>query len=363
MPGNNIGHLLRLTSWGESHGPAIGGVLDGLPPGISLNIEQIQEALDRRRPGAAGTLTSPRNEQDQIQILSGFFDGKTLGTPLSFMIHNTDQKSSDYDAYKNVYRPGHADYTYDKKYGHVDHRGGGRASARETAVRVAAGEIARQVLCLLIPSYHCRAAVVQIGQEKLTAPWDGSAYSSNKLFCPDTDLIEKWSAYLQSIKDQGRSIGALIEVQAHGIPAGLGEPVYDKLDADIAKALMSINAAKAVEIGDGFDAVTADVGFDEMGSGTTFSSNRAGGILGGISSGQPIVCRVAFKPTSSTNQPRQTVDKDGKPQSISITGRHDPCVGIRAVPIVEAMLHLTLLDHLLRWQGQCGGINNAKNNS
>lgn len=359
MSGNSIGHLLRLTSWGESHGPAIGGVLDGLPPGFLLSLDQIQEALNRRRPGTKGTLTSSRNEKDQIKILSGIFDEKTLGTPLSFVIENSDQNPSDYEAYKNVYRPGHADYTYDKKYGHVDYRGGGRASARETAIRVAAGEIARQCLVNLIPNYDCRAAVIQIGQEKLIAPWDGSAHSMNSLFCPDDRLVEKWADYLLSIKDQGRSVGALIEVHASGIPAGLGEPVYDKLDADIAKALMSINAAKAVEIGDGFDAVTSEAGFDEFDSGGKFKSNRAGGILGGISSGQPIIARVAFKPTSSTQQPRQTIDKNGNSQSISITGRHDPCVGIRAVPIVEAVIHLTLLDHFLRWRGQCGGTHNA----
>ncbi len=363
MSGNTIGHLLRLTSWGESHGAAIGGVLDGLPSGISLDLIQTQNALDRRRPGADKTLTSSRNEADQVQILSGFFEGKTLGTPLSFIIQNADQRSSDYDQYKSIFRPGHADYTYHKKYGHVDHRGGGRASARETAVRVAAGDIARQVLSHLLVDYTCQAAVIQIGSEKLSEPWDGRPYTPNTLFCPTDSLTQKWTDYLHSIKEQGRSVGALIEVRATGLPAGLGEPVYDKLDADIAKALMSINATKAVEIGDGFDTVTADIGYDEMTAGDQFTSNRAGGILGGISTGQPLLCRVAFKPTSSTQQVRQTLDTQGNAQSISITGRHDPCVGIRAVPIVEAMIHLTLLDHLLRWRGQCGGINNAKDNS
>ena len=363
MSGNSIGHLVKLTSWGESHGTAIGGVLDGLPPNISLDINKIQHALDLRRPGTDKILTSPRNEPDQIEILSGLFEGKTLGTPLAFIIQNKDHRSTDYDPYKNLYRPGHADYTYHKKYGHVDYRGGGRASARETAVRVAAGDIAKQILSQLLPDYTCQAAVIQIGDEKLTIPWDGKSYPANKLFCPDLHLVSKWTNYLTLIKEQGRSVGALIEVQARGIPAGLGEPVYDKLDADIAKALMSINAAKAVEIGDGFNTVTASTGFDEMTSENHFTSNKAGGILGGISSGQPIICRVAFKPTSSTQQPRQTIDKNGNNHTISITGRHDPCVGIRAVPIVEAMIHLTLLDHLLRWHGQCGGTNYAKENS
>ena len=358
MPGNTFGQLLTLTSWGESHGSAIGGVIDGIPPGIHLNLQDIQEALNRRRPGQSHGLTSPRAESDIIQILSGFFEGKTLGTPLSFMIQNTDQKSSDYDTLKNIYRPGHADYTYTKKYGHVDHRGGGRASARETAVRVAAGEIARQILIPFFPDYQCTAGVIQIGQHKTTAPWNGTPYPLNPLFCPDADSIDVWIQYLQTIKDNGKSVGALIEVHAQGIPAGLGEPVYDKLDADLAKALMSINAAKAVEIGDGLEAVIADTGFDEMGQGTTFHSNHAGGILGGISTGQPIVCRVSFKPTSSTPQPRQTLDKNGREITVSIEGRHDPCVGIRAVPIVEAMVHLTLADHFLRWRGQCGGHQN-----
>lgn len=357
MPGNTIGHLLKLTSWGESHGTAIGGVLDGLPPGILIDFDKVQQTLNRRRPGASAGLTSPRDESDQIQLLSGYFEDKTLGTPLSFLIKNTNQKSSDYYSYKNVFRPGHADYTYTQKYGHVDHRGGGRASARETAVRVAAGDIAKQILIHFFPDYACHAAVIQIGSKKTGTPWDGLNYISNALNCPDENSVSDWTDFLLQIKEDGKSVGALIEVHAHGIPAGLGEPVYDKLDADLAKALMSINAAKAVEIGDGFDAVTADVGYDEMSSQDhdKFKTNRSGGILGGISTGQSIVCRVAFKPTSSTKQQRQTIDKQGNIQTISVTGRHDPCVGIRAVPIVEAMIHLTLADHFLRWRGQCGG--------
>lgn len=348
MPGNSIGQALRLTSWGESHGSAIGGVLDGLPSRMPLSVESIQEALDRRKPG--GALMSARQEEDRIEILSGVFKGLTTGAPLSFLIPNKDARSQDYEAVKNTYRPGHADYTYHKKYGHYDYRGGGRASARETAVRVAAGSIALQVLeFMLKKEISIKAAVVQLGVMKVSS-CDFDFAQSNSLFCPDPASLSGWTQYLSEIKEQGRSVGAAILVEAHGLPAGLGEPVYDKLDADLAKALMSINAVKAVEIGDGFECVDADVGYDEM-TETGFLSNRAGGILGGISSGQPIVCRIALKATSSTAQARQTVTHENVPVSIAIKGRHDPCVGIRAVPIAQAMVALTLADHLLRWRG------------
>lgn len=356
MPGNTIGQALTLTSWGESHGAAIGGVLDGIPPGIQLDLDKVQETLDRRKPGGTHGLTSSRQESDKLHILSGIYDGKTLGTPLSFMIHNTDQRSSDYDTFKDIYRPGHADYSYVMKYGHVDHRGGGRASARETAVRVAAGEIARQILVTTHPEIQAIAAVIQLGTEKLGTPWTGNPYQENPLFCPDISDVGRWTAYLETVKNQGRSVGALIEVHVKNLPAGLGEPVYDKLDADLAKALMSINAVKGVEIGDGFACVTAENGYDEL-SQTCPSkhlTNKSGGIVGGISTGQDIVCRIALKPTSSTLHPRRTLTKNGKPVEISITGRHDPCVGLRAVPIVEAMVNLVMTDHFLRWRGQCG---------
>ncbi len=357
MPGNQFGHSLVLTSWGESHGTAIGGVLDGVPPGILLNLEFIQQALDRRRPGQSSYVT-PRQEADRIEVLSGVYEGKTLGTPLAFMIRNTNQDSSAYQAYQNVFRPGHADYAYWKKYGHYDHRGGGRASARETAVRVAAGAIAQLVLNHLlgfIPTV--RAALVQLGTCSINYEyWDWEEVQSNPFFCPDPTSVLLWQEYLKEIQQQGQSVGALIEVHAKDIPAGLGEPVYDKLDADLAKALMSINAVKGVEIGDGFATVSAPVGYDEM---TTddkapFLSNRSGGILGGISTGQDIICRLALKPTSSTPQPRQTLTRKGQAVRTEIRGRHDPCVGIRAVPIAEAMVNLVLADHLLRWRGQCG---------
>lgn len=360
MPGNQFGQALTLTSWGESHGTAIGGVIDGLPPGIPLSIDLIQHHLNRRRPGQS-SIVSPRDEPDQIQILSGFFEGKTLGTPLAFMIGNNNQKTEDYQQLKEIFRPGHADYSYHKKYGHVDHRGGGRASARETAIRVAAGAVALQILHHLItPDITIRGALIQLGHRKITTVWQGTPLPPNPFFCPDPTVIDDWHQYLAAIRDQGKSVGALIEVQAHGLPAGLGEPVYDKLDADLAKALMSINAVKGVEIGDGFACVTADNSFDEMtltdDQRVAFADNKAGGILGGISTGQPIVCRLALKATSSTIQPRNTLTKTLKPTLLKVDGRHDPCVGIRAVPIAEAMVAFVLADHLLRWRGQCGSM-------
>lgn len=360
MPGNLLGQALTLLSWGESHGPAIGGVIDGLPPGIPISLDLIQEQLNRRRPGQSSIVT-PRNEPDQVRILSGFFEGKTLGTPLGFIIENQNQKSEDYQNLQHIFRPGHADYAYHQKYGHVDHRGGGRASARETAIRVVAGSISLQLLHYLLgPSLNVRACLVQLGEKKVSSIRDWNYVSQNPFYCPDPTIIDEWHDYLTSIRDIGKSVGALIEVHANGVPAGLGEPVYDKLDADLAKALMSINAVKAVEIGDGFACVAAETGFDEMtlsvDQQVDFSSNKAGGILGGISTGQPIVCRIALKPTSSTTQIRNTLTKQFNPTTLAVQGRHDPCVGIRAVPIAEAMVAFTLADHYLRWRGQCGFI-------
>lgn len=359
MPGNLWGHALQLITWGESHGPAIGGVLDGLPPNIPLDLTQVQDALDRRRPGR-NALVSPRQEPDHVEILSGFYEGKTLGTPLAFIIRNTNQKSSDYSAYKTLFRPGHADYTYWQKYGHYDHRGGGRASARETACRVAAGSIAQQVLNALLPTpLTIQAYVTQVGDlVSHHKAVDAAHLAQCTLFCPTQEFFAECTTYLERVKNEGRSVGALIEVVARNVPAGLGEPVYDKIDADLAKALMSINAVKGVDIGDGFGSIAAPVGYDEMDRPTQtqekFLSNRAGGIVGGITTGQDIICRIALKPTSSTKQSRKTLDQQGQSRTISIEGRHDPCVGIRAVPIVEAMVALTLADHFIRWRGQCG---------
>lgn len=359
MPGNSFGQSLTLESWGESHGSAIGGVVDGIPPGIALNLSQIQFLLHKRRPGTS-EFVSPRNEPDELVILSGMFKGKTLGTPLAFLIENKNHKSEDYKPFKEVFRPGHADYSYYKKYNHVDYRGGGRASARETAIRVVAGGIAQQILDHILESpVRIQGGVIQMGEKKTKGPLVWESVSHNSFFCPDPTVIDEWTTYLKKIKEEGNSVGALIEIHAHGIPAGLGEPVYDKLDADLAKALMSINAVKAVEIGEGFNTVSAVTGYDELTleqNQITFSTNKSGGILGGISTGQPIICRIALKPTSSTPRIRETVTHNLQPTSLSITGRHDPCVGIRAVPIAEAMIAFTLADHLLRWRGQCGSI-------
>lgn len=360
MPGNQLGQALTLTSWGESHGIAIGGVMDGLPPGIPLNLDLIQAKLDQRRPGQSSVVTA-RNEPDKIRFLSGLYEGKTLGTPLAFMIENKNQRSEDYQALQNVFRPGHADYTYHQKYGHVDHRGGGRASARETAIRVVAGSVALQLLHHILETPPLvRAALIQLGQKKISQKWEWDFVHQNPFFCPDPTVIDEWHDYLTAIRAAGKSVGALIEVHAEGVPAGLGEPVYDKLDADLAKALMSINAVKGVEIGDGFGCITADAGFDEITVSphqqVDFLGNKAGGILGGISTGQPIVCRLALKPTSSTLQTRNTITKQLTPTTLTVQGRHDPCVGIRAVPIAEAMVAFTLADHYLRWRGQCGPL-------
>jgi chorismate synthase len=356
MSGNSFGTLFRYTSWGESHGPAIGCVVDGAPPLLPLAEADIQRWLDKRRPGQS-RYTTQRQEPDQVKILSGVFEGKTTGTPISLLIENVDQRSKDYSEIKDKFRPGHADYTYWKKYGIRDYRGGGRSSARETAVRVAAGAIARLVLGAGVT---IRGALVQMGPHKIDrAKWDWAAIDENPFWCPDREAASSWTTYLDGVRKAGSSCGAVIEVVAAGVPAGLGAPVYDKLDGDLARALMTINAVKGVEIGDGFAAaaLSGEDNSDEMrmgNEGVRFLSNHAGGILGGISSGQDIVARFAVKPTSSILSPRKTIDLDGNETEIVTKGRHDPCVGIRAVPVGEAMVACVLADHLLRHRAQCG---------
>ncbi len=350
MTGNSFGTLFRFTTWGESHGPAIGCVVDGTPSRLALAAADIQHWLDRRRPGQS-RFTTQRREPDTVEILSGVFEGQTTGTPILLFIANEDQRSRDYETIKDSFRPGHADYTYWKKYGIRDYRGGGRASARETASRVAAGAIARKILG---PSVVIRGALVQIGPHRIDRErWDWQAVEDNPLWCPDTETAALWEGYLDGVRKSGSSVGAIVEIHASGIPAGLGEPIYDRLDADLAKAMMSINAVKGVEIGDGFAAaqLSGEDNADEMrmqGGAVTFQSNHAGGILGGISTGQDIVARFAVKPTSSILSPRQSVDIHGHDVEVSTKGRHDPCVGIRAVPVGEAMMAAVLADHLLR---------------
>ena len=360
MSGNRFGTLFQYHSWGESHGPAIGCVVDGVPPGITLSEKDIQTYLDRRRPGKS-RFASQRKEPDKVEILSGVFDGETTGTPISLLIHNKDARSKDYKEIKDKFRPGHADYTYMAKYGVRDYKGGGRASARETAMRVAAGAIARRVLETQIGDHvQIRGAVIQIGPLSCNYDkWDWDETLKNDFFSPDEHIVKRWNSYLDEKRKDGSSAGAIVEVHAEGIPPGLGAPVYDKLDADIAKALMSINAAKGVEIGNGFDCVLLggednvdEMRVDEDGK-HVFLSNNAGGILGGISSGQDIVARLAFKPTSSILTPRKTVDVDGNETNIVTKGRHDPCVGIRGTPVAEAMLACVLADHWLRHKAQC----------
>ncbi len=362
MSGNSTGDLFRLTSFGESHGPAIGGVVDGCPPGISLTEADIQPFLDARKPGGSKHVTQ-RQEADRVRLLSGVYQGKTTGTPIAFLIDNTDQRSKDYGAIAEQFRPGHADYSYWRKYGIRDPRGGGRASARETAVRVAGGAIARLVLNAIVPKgVVVRGALVQIGERAIErSRFDWKEVSNNAFFCPDAKTVPLWDEDLAKIRKQGSSIGAVVEVEAQNVPAGLGMPVYDKLDADIAKAMMGINAVKGVEIGEGFASalLTGEENADEMRmkkGKPVFLSNHAGGILGGISTGQPVVARLALKPTSSILTPRKSVDIHGNEVDIVTKGRHDPCVGIRAVPVAEAMLALVLADHLLRQRGQCGKI-------
>jgi chorismate synthase len=356
VAGNTFGHLFRFTSWGESHGPAIGCVVDGAPPRIPLNEADIQAYLDKRRPGTSRFVTQ-RQEPDAVKILSGVFEGVTTGTPISLLIENVDQRSKDYGAIKDQFRPAHADYTYLQKYGVRDYRGGGRQSARETAVRVAAGAIARKILG---EGIRIRGAVVQMGAQKVDrAKWDWDAVGDNPFWCPDRQAAQAWEGYLDDVRKRGSSVGAVIEVVASGVPAGLGAPIYDKLDSDIARALMSINAVKGVEIGDGFAAaaLSGEQNADEMrmkDGKVTFLANHAGGILGGISSGQDIVARMAVKPTSSILTPVRSVDRHGNDIEIRTTGRHDPCVGIRATPVAEAMIACVLADHLLRHRAQCG---------
>jgi chorismate synthase len=361
MSYNTFGHMFRVTTWGESHGPAIGCVIDGCPPGIPLAEADIQPYLDKRRPGQS-RFTTQRQEADRVKILSGVFPDEggvqvTTGTPIALLIENEDQRSKDYSEIKDKFRPGHADFTYLAKYGIRDYRGGGRSSARETAMRVAAGAVARKVL----PGVKVRGALVQTGTEKIDrANWDWEEVDRNPFFCPDASAVERWAAYLDQVRKRGSSCGAVVEIVAEGAPPGLGAPLYGKLDQDIAAALMSINAVKGVEIGAGFGsaAFSGEENADEMRIGTdgkpVFLSNHAGGILGGISTGQPIVARFAVKPTSSILTPRRTIDAQGRETDIQTKGRHDPCVGIRAVPVGEAMAALVLADHFLRHRGQTG---------
>ena len=355
MSHNTFGHLFRVTTWGESHGPAIGCVVDGCPPRIALTEADIQPYLDRRRPGQS-RFTTQRQEPDQVRILSGTFEGRTTGTPIALQIENTDQRSRDYGEIAQQYRPGHADLTYDRKYGIRDHRGGGRSSARETACRVAAGAIARLVLG---PGVSIRGALVRIGPHAIErSRWDWGEVPRNPFFCPDAQAAAHWETYLSDIRRAGSSVGAVIELVADGVPIGLGAPLYAKLDAELAGALMGINAVKGVEIGDGFAAaaLTGEDNADEMwmeGGALRFGSNHAGGVLGGIATGQPVVARFAVKPTSSILTPRRSIDTAGESVDVSTRGRHDPCVGIRAVPVGEAMMACVLADHLLRHRAQC----------
>ena len=361
MSHNTFGHLFRVTTFGESHGVAIGCVVDGCPPQIPLTVEEIQRDLDRRRPGQS-RFTTQRQELDAVKILSGVMAHPesgaqvTTGTPIGLLIENTDQRSKDYSDIKDKFRPGHADYTYEAKYGLRDYRGGGRSSARETAMRVAAGAIARKILS----GVTVRGALVQMGPHKIDRDkWNWDEVAKNPFFCPDKDKAAFFEDYLDGIRKSGSSIGAVIEVVAEGVPAGWGAPIYGKLDADLAAAMMSINAVKGVEIGDGFAAaeLSGEENADEMrmgNQGVAFLSNHAGGILGGISTGQPVVARFAVKPTSSILSPRRTVDRNGGETEIMTKGRHDPCVGIRAVPVGEAMMACVLADHFLRHRAQLG---------
>jgi chorismate synthase len=364
MSHNSFGHLFRITTWGESHGPAIGCVVDGCPSNIPITAEELQVFLDKRKPGQS-RFTTQRREPDEVKILSGVFENEqgdlvTTGTPISLMIENTDQRSKDYGDIKDKYRPGHADYTYIEKYGIRDYRGGGRSSARETAMRVAAGGLARKV----VPGMIVRGAMVQMGPHKINRDnWDWDEVNNNPFFAPDKEIVDVWADYLDGLRKSGSSIGAVVEVVADHVsgqlPVGLGAPIYAKLDQDIASAMMSINAVKGVEIGAGFGSaeLTGEENADELrmgNSGVEFSSNHAGGVLGGISSGQPVVARFAVKPTSSILTPRKSIDRSGQNVEVSTKGRHDPCVGIRAVPVGEAMMALVLADHYLMHRGQQG---------
>lgn len=356
MSVNTFGRIFRFTTWGESHGPALGAVVDGCPPGLELNEAAIQPFLDARKPGTS-KFTTQRREADEVKILSGVFEGRTTGTPISLMIENTDQRSKDYSDVALAYRPGHADYAYDAKYGFRDYRGGGRSSARETAARVAAGAVAR----LVIPEVTILAYVTEIGGDAIDpANFDAAQIGANPFFCPDAAAAERWAELVDSARLDGSSLGAVVECIATGVPAGWGAPLYGKLDADLAGAMMGINAVKAVEIGDGFAAarLRGEDNADPMRPGADgkpeFTANHAGGIAGGIATGQPVVVRVGFKPTSSILIPQETITREGTATQLATKGRHDPCVGIRGTPVVEAMMALVLADHKLLHRGQIG---------
>ncbi|MDF7776191.1 chorismate synthase [Sphingomonas sp. AOB5] len=355
MSFNTFGRVFRFTTWGESHGPALGAVVDGCPPGLALSEADIQPFLDKRRPGQS-RFTTQRQEPDQVRILSGVFEGRTTGTPISLMIENVDQRSKDYSDVAKAYRPGHADYAYDAKYGFRDYRGGGRSSARETAARVAAGGVAR----LVIPEVKIRAWVESIGDDRIDPEnFDAAEIDRNPFFCPDPAAAMRWEALVDKARKAGSSLGAVIACEATGVPAGWGAPIYAKLDSELASACMSINAVKGVEIGDGFGAalLSGEENADAMRPGTNhpeFLANHAGGITGGISTGQPVTLRVAFKPTSSILTPVETIDREGNAAEIMTKGRHDPCVGIRGAPVVEAMMALVLADQKLLHRAQCG---------
>jgi chorismate synthase len=359
MSMNSFGHLFRVTTWGESHGPALGATVDGCPPGVTIDETMIQHWLDKRKPGQ-NKFTTQRREPDQVKILSGVFEGQTTGTPVQLMIENTDQRSKDYGDIMDKFRPGHADITYWQKYGIRDYRGGGRSSARETAARVAAGGLAREAIKQIAPNVQITGYMTQIGPHKIERDnFDWSQIEQNPFWTPDAQAAETWATYLDDLRKSGNSVGAIVEVVARGVPAGLGAPVYAKLDTDLAAAMMSINAVKGVEIGEGMAAaeLTGEANADEifMGqNGPQYSSNHAGGILGGISTGQDIVVRFAVKPTSSILTTRKTITKSGEETEIITKGRHDPCVGIRAVPVGEAMMACVILDHLLLHRGQIG---------
>ena len=355
MTGSSIGKIFKVTTWGESHGEAIGCVIDGVPSGLEITEKEMQVFLDKRKPGTS-QFTTQRKEPDKIKILSGVFEGKTTGTPISILINNVDKRSKDYSDIKDSFRPGHADYTYFKKFGLRDYRGGGRASARETAMRVAAGAIARKILG---KSIIIKGALIQIGSKKIDyTNWNDKEIDKNDFFCPDKQSVEIWKDYLKNVRKQGSSIGAIIEIKASGIPVGLGEPIFDKVDASIAHAMMSIPAVKGVEIGKGFESATlkGEENSDEIyykDKKIVFKSNNSGGTLGGITSGQDIIVRFAVKPTSSILKPRKSINKKMENISLITKGRHDPCVGIRAVPIGEAMMFCVLLDHYLMNKAQC----------
>jgi chorismate synthase len=357
---NTFGHLFRVTTWGESHGPALGATVDGCPPGVPLDEAMLQHWLDKRKPGQS-KYTTQRREPDEVKILSGVFEGQSTGTPIQLMIENTDQRSKDYGDIAEKFRPGHADITYWMKYGIRDYRGGGRSSARETAARVAAGGVARAALESLVPGIEIKGYMVRMGEHEIDrSRFDRDEIDRNPFWVPDAQAAGIWADYLDGLRKSGSSVGAVVEVVARGVPAGLGAPIYGKLDTELAAAMMSINAVKGVEIGEGMAAatLTGEANADEifMGpEGPEFSSNHAGGILGGISTGQEVVVRFAVKPTSSILTPRRTITRSGEPTTIVTKGRHDPCVGIRAVPVGEAMMACVLLDHVLLHRGQVGG--------